>query len=192
MYNSLSGRLLQPKTPGKCSNSAVDAIEDSIERTLSERGATPEALHAVLERILALFDCQVGTLHRLDAASQRLHLLAHRGVPESILGAVREIPVGKGMAGLAAERRQPVQVCNLQRDDSGVAKPAARETRMEGSVALPILVEGELRGTLGVAKPIVYEFTSEEIARLLAIASRIGRFLPRALGAAEGKARPPR
>ena len=86
---------------------------------------------------------------------------------------VRHIPVGKGMAGLAALRREPVQTCNLQTDESGVAKPGAKRTRMQGSVAAPIIVDGELRGTIGVAKPQAYEFSRDENELLM----RIGRVI---------------
>jgi hypothetical protein len=40
-------------------------------------------------------------------------------------------------------------MCNLQIDDSGVARPAAKETKVEGSIAVPMLLEGKLYGTLG-------------------------------------------
>ena len=96
-----------------------------------------------------------------------LDLLAQRGIPESILPMVSKIPVSKGMAGLAAERREPVQVCNLQTDDSGDVRPGTKDTKMEGSVAAPMFdPAGELRGTLGVAKPVAYDFTDEEMALL--------------------------
>jgi hypothetical protein len=48
---------------------------------------------------------------------------------------------------------------------------------MEGSIALPMLVEGELAGTLGVAKPVAYEFSPAEIERLMALGALIGRHL---------------
>jgi signal transduction protein with GAF and PtsI domain len=81
------------------------------------------------------------------------------------------------MAGLAAERGEPVQVCNLQTDTSGVAKPGAKETGMEGSIALPIRFEGRMLGVLGVAKPTIYEFKKEEIALLMDLAEVIGKFM---------------
>ena len=81
------------------------------------------------------------------------------------------------MAGLAAERRATVQVCNLQTDTSGVAKPAAKETKMEGSLAVPILDSEDLRGVLGVAKPEAYEFDEGETAALQQAAAAIGKFL---------------
>lgn len=131
-------------------------------------GANPEsAMEAALGKILAAFQCPVGTVHILDAASGMLLLRAKRGIPDMILDKVKAIPVGKGMAGIAAERRQPVQVCNLQTDASGVAKPGAKDTKMEGSITVPMFVNDVLRGTLGVAKPVPYEFDEAECGILM-------------------------
>lgn len=72
------------------------------------------------------------------------------------------------MAGIAAERGEPVQVCNLQTDSSGVVRPGARDTKMEGSIAAPMLDSaGALKGTLGVAKPVAYDFTALECDLLM-------------------------
>jgi putative methionine-R-sulfoxide reductase with GAF domain len=81
------------------------------------------------------------------------------------------------MAGLAAERRECVQICNLQSDKSGQVKPMAKLTGMEGSIAVPMLVDGEVCGVLGVAKPTEYEFTPAEKQLLLDIGGLIGRRL---------------
>lgn len=139
------------------------------------RGSARHRPDEALAAALAHFDCVTGTIHRFDEPSRLLHLVAQRGIPDAILDRVRTIPVGKGMAGIAAERREPVQVCNLQTDDSGVAKPAAKLTGVEGSIAVPMLVDGQLRGVLGVAKPHAYDFTAAEQALLLQVAATIGR-----------------
>ena len=152
-------------------------ITESIEARLEEEGPTKDAMSGILEKILNEFDCQTGTIHTLDPGSRILHLQAHRGIPDVIIDKVSAIPIGKGMAGLAAQRREPVQVCNLQMDESGVAKPGAKETAMEGSIALPMLDGDALRGTLGVAKPIEYEFSQEETDRLMRIGAVIAKYV---------------
>ena len=157
------------------SNSLLDAIESClISSGLSEAG-----LEMVLGLVLGHFRCSAGTIHMLHESSEMLVLRAAKGVPESVLDRVRLVPIGKGMAGLAAERRQPIQVCNLQSDQSGVAKPAARETRMEGCIAVPMLIGGRVGGVIGVAKPVSYEFDRSEIERLLQIGSLIAKQLSR-------------
>lgn len=130
-------------------------------------------IRSVLDMALAHFNCVVGTLHRLNPESRLLELIAARGIPDAIMDRVRLIPIGKGMAGLSAERMEPVQVCNLQTDDSGVAKPGAKLTEMEGSVAAPIIIEGTLVGTIGVAKPQSYEFNESERELLMAVGRAI-------------------
>lgn len=150
----------------------------TIEGVLRKAGATEEALLRVLDLVLTQFDCVTGTIHVLNRANGLLELKAQRGIPTVILDKVSRIPIGKGMAGIAAERKEPVQVCNLQTDNSGVAKPGAKETRMEGSVAVPMLVESAvLRGVLGVAKPVAYEFTPTEQTLLLQIGATLAKHL---------------
>ena len=131
-----------------------------------------EGTTAVLREIVESFDCTSGTLHRRDG--DELTLVASVDIPESVLSRIERIPIGKGMAGLAAERMEPVDVCNLQTDDSGVAEEGARATGMEGSLAAPIVgADGTLDGTIGVAKPERYEFSSEERERLMDVGKRV-------------------
>jgi L-methionine (R)-S-oxide reductase len=133
---------------------------------------------AQLQDVLSQFDCLTGTLHRLDPADGMLKLLASARIPEHLLPVISSIPVGKGIAGAAAERREPVELCNLQTDNSGVARPAAKQTQVQGSIAVPMLSEaGELRGTLGIGKVVPYDFTDEEKASLLQIGREFAQLL---------------
>ena len=129
---------------------------------------------ALLAEILARMGCVTGTLHRLGTESGLLELVACRGIPEELLPKVARIPIGKGIAGAAAEQREPVQMCNLQTDISGVARPDAKKTGVAGSLAVPVFdAGGNLAGTLGVGMTVPHEFTDEETARLLRIAEEL-------------------
>jgi L-methionine (R)-S-oxide reductase len=160
-------------------SAAQQQFVDEVRAGLGRGGPTDAALLAVLDKVLARYDCTTGTIHALDPAAGLLRLQAQRGIPGHLLERVERVPIGKGMAGIAAERRQPVQVCNLQTDSSGVARPAAKDTRMEGSIAVPMLVGDSLKGVLGVAKPVAYDFTEAETGSLLEIAAVIGDWLGR-------------
>lgn len=131
----------------------------------------------LLESIISAFDCTTGTIHTLEKESNLLMLKAQKGIPEFLLPKMSVIPIGKGMAGIAAERKEPVEMCNLQTDASGVARPAAKETKVEGSIAAPMLLDGELYGTLGIAKPVPYDFTKDESEALLKIGEEISKFI---------------
>lgn len=136
----------------------------------------------LLSDVISTFDCSTGTLHFMDKTSKMLKLIACEGIPEFLLPRMQEIPIGKGMAGIAAERKQAVEMCNLQTDDSGVARPAAKETKVEGSLAAPLLLEGELYGAIGIAKPVPYDFSKEEIDALMKIGEEISRHIKKQEG----------
>lgn len=119
-----------------------------------------------LEATIEDFSCTTGTLHRLDPADNHLKLVAQRGIPDQLMPIVGSIPIGKGIAGTAAARLEPVEICNLQTDTSGVAKPGAKQTNVQGSLAVPVLDGDRLCGTLGVGKLEPYDFADEEKARL--------------------------
>ncbi len=128
-----------------------------------------------LEECLSAFDCVTGTLHVLNKETGLLELKAQVGIPDFLLPKMSTIPVGKGMAGIAAERMEAVQVCNLQTDDSGVVRPGAKDTKVEGAITAPMILEEELFGTLGIAKKEPYEFNEEETIALMDIAAALAQ-----------------
>ncbi len=130
------------------------------------------SVDAVLAAAIAHFGCAAGTVHFLRDGV--LQLAASKNIPPPVVQIIAKVPIGKGIAGLAAERREPVTICNLQTDTSGQARPGARATGMEGSLAVPMLTDGELRGVLGIAKAEAHDWTPEESELLLAIASQLG------------------
>lgn len=124
---------------------------------------------AALVKILAHFKADSGTIH-LTGQDGQLHLqTATAGIPPVVLEKVRIVPIGKGMAGLAAERRQPVNICNIQTDTSGDVRPGAKATGLEGAIAVPMLSGDGVAGVLGVANRNERTFTEDEIASLLAV-----------------------
>jgi hypothetical protein len=77
-----------------------------------------------------------GTVHLHQNGG--LRLAASHNIPERVREIVAWVPSGKGMAGLALERGQPVQTCNLQDDRSGAVKPGAKTVDAKAAVALPV------------------------------------------------------
>lgn len=133
------------------------------------------ALRAAIEALSA----DSGTIHRMGADGM-LHLSAIVGdYPPPVMEAIRCIPVGKGLAGLAAERREPVTVCNLQQDGSGQAKPGARATGMEGAITVPCIGSaGAVLGVLGVASHAPRTFSPAEVQALLSFGRAIADAAP--------------
>ena len=125
---------------------------------------------AWLQDVLREFSCQTGTVHRSTPDGTHLTLVTQIGVPDALLDKIALIPFGKGIAGAAAERRESVELCNLQQDLGGVARPDARQTSVSGSLAVPIFSSdgNTVLGVLGIGMVAPHEFTCEEQAALVA------------------------
>jgi L-methionine (R)-S-oxide reductase len=103
-------------------------------------------LESLLERIGAI----AGTVH--EQRGDDLYLTAAQNIPPPVVAIVAHVPHGKGMAGVAQVKKQPVQTCNLQTDDSGTIKPGAKAVGAQAAIALPVLRDdGEVRAVVGVA-----------------------------------------
>jgi L-methionine (R)-S-oxide reductase len=106
-----------------------------------------------------------GTIH-LRGQTQ-LELEAAVNIPPKVVDAVRAIPKGKGMAGLAWERDEPVHTCNLKTDETGDVRPGAKAVDAGAAVAIPIHDhEGEVRGVIGIAYMGEHELTESELSAL--------------------------
>ena len=134
-----------------------------------------EYCSALLGSILEKFGCHTGTIHQVANDPTTLSLVCQIGVPDFLIEKIASIPFGKGIAGAAAERKEPVELCNLQEDLGGIARVDARKTGVAGSLAVPILstTSNEVIGTLGIGKIEPYEFTEPEKQRLMDYASEL-------------------
>jgi L-methionine (R)-S-oxide reductase len=136
-----------------------------IARSVAEGQGWDRLLASIIDALSA----DSGTIHLLGDDGV-LHLVAaSAGIPPAVLETVKLVPIGKGMAGLAVERKQPVNACNIQTDTSGDVRPGARATGLQGSVVVPILKDDVAVGALGVANRRERTFTVAEEALLLEI-----------------------
>jgi L-methionine (R)-S-oxide reductase len=127
-----------------------------------------------LQEIMDEFDADTGTIHLMENGV--LILKAHVGVPEQVLDVVRVVPVGKGMAGMAQERNEPVSSCNLQEDQSGDIPAGARATGVNGAIVVPVRDrDGAAVGTVGIGVHRAYEYSGAETARLVELASTLSQ-----------------
>ena len=129
-------------------------------------------MQAQLEEIVRRFGADTGSIHLLEDGI--LVLKAQVGLPPHIAEIVSRVPVGKGMAGLAAERNEPISSCNIQTDETGNVRSGARATGVNGAIVVPIRdAQGQAQGALGIGVHRAYEYTIEETAQLLDIASQL-------------------
>lgn len=135
----------------------------------------PPKYQSWLEGYLKEHDAVSGTVH--VHLRERLELAAAVRIPIQVRQAVRKVPRGKGMAGLALERNEPVQTCNLQEGTSPDVKPGAAAVDARGAVALPVRDKaGEVRAVVGLAFADERELSESDLAELIESASSLPRF----------------
>jgi GAF domain-containing protein len=155
----------------------MDELHEQIESLLKNDPNRETVLEQILHVVLAKFNSETGTIHRLDGDNQLLYLAAQVGLPPQILEVVKTIPVGKGIAGQVVAQNTPVTICNLQTDSSGVAKPGAKQTGVGGALCVPLRDGDKIAGTIGIGTIRQHEYTPEETRELEEIGRLIGRFL---------------
>ena len=129
-------------------------------------------MQAQLEEIVRRFGADTASVHLLEDGV--LILKAQVGLPAHVAEIVSRVPVGKGMAGLAAERNEPVSTCNIQTDETGDVPSGAKATGVNGAIVVPIRdAQGRAQGALGIGVHRTYEYTVEETAQLLNAASQL-------------------
>jgi hypothetical protein len=103
-----------------------------------------------LESFIAEQGGIAGTVH--VQRGDDLYLTAAHNIPPKVVAIVAHVQYGKGMAGMAQVKKEPVQTCNLQTDETGNIKPGAKAVDAQAAVALPVLAaEGGVRAVVGIA-----------------------------------------
>jgi hypothetical protein len=132
---------------------------------MSDSNTHPNAIEAWLRDWLSKNGAVAGTVHLRQGDD--LLLGAAVNIPPKVAEIVRVVPKGKGMAGLAFERDEPVSTCNLKSDTSGDVRPGAKAVDANAAVAIPIHdASGHVRAVVGIAYLGEREMDDTELARL--------------------------
>ena len=125
-----------------------------------------------LEAFIAEQGAIAGTVHVQHG--EDLFLTAAHNIPPKVVAIVAHVPHGKGMAGVAQVRKEPVQTCNLQTDETGNIKPGAKAVDAQAAVALPVLDEmGVVRAVVGIAWSREGEIGSAEEQAMMKLAAAL-------------------
>jgi L-methionine (R)-S-oxide reductase len=129
-------------------------------------------LQTTLKDWLKTIGAVAGTVHVNE--NDGLHLAAAVNIPEKVQQIVAFVPRGKGMAGLALERNQPIQTCNLKDDQSGNVRLGAKAVDARAAVALPLHdASGAIRVVIGAAFMEEREIGEEEVERITGAAKSL-------------------
>lgn len=118
-----------------------------------------------LEDFVTKTGAVAGTVHLHQMGG--LKLVAAVNIPEQVRQVVDFVPSGKGMAGLALERGETAQTCNLKDDRNGKVRPGAKAVNAKAAVAMPVRdPKGSIIAIVGIAFLHEHEMSEQELAQL--------------------------
>ncbi|MEW6098569.1 MAG: GAF domain-containing protein [Pseudomonadota bacterium] len=163
-------------------------------RRCSQQIAHCTDLGTLVHTLLESLEQELGIRHSMmlmvDAAGERLYTVASRGYPASGVGS--EVPIGRGVIGVAARERTPVRISHLTAEytysqavreslartghadalETAIPWPGLREPHSQ--MAVPVFASGELLGVLFVESPQTLRFSYDDEDALVALAGQLG------------------
>jgi hypothetical protein len=137
---------------------------------------TAQDMDVWLERFLAEQGGVSGTVHLNDNGT--LKLASAVNIPEKVRQIVAVVPNGKGMAGLALQRGEPIHTCNLKEDASGSVKPGAKAVDAQAAVAIPVRdQQGAIHAVVGIAFREAREWSEEQLRAITTAAGSLAEAL---------------
>jgi PAS domain S-box-containing protein len=130
---------------------ALGAVSQALAHSLDPR----EVSHLIADSVLALLDARDVVVFRLEEATGNLVAVAFAGERAAGLTGPLVLPPGAGLSGRAVLERRPVITRDLA-GDAAVGHPSTLRAAFAGAgygaaIAVPLLVDGQPIGALGVA-----------------------------------------
>ncbi|HEX8813990.1 MAG TPA: GAF domain-containing protein [Terriglobales bacterium] len=125
-------------------------------------------LARVAELVRKVIDYEIFAILLLNDKTQELFIRFQVGYPREVAERAR-IKVGQGVTGLAAQRREPVLVNDVIKDEQYIS--GVPNVRSE--LAVPLIIKNRLIGVIDIESPRPNNFTEEHKRLLMLIASRM-------------------
>jgi len=124
-----------------------------------------ESINEWLRGLLGRHGAVAGSVHVVNG--DHLAITAAVNIPPKVQEITAQIPLGKGMAGLAWQHDKAIQTCNLKEDTSGQVKPGAKAVDGKAAVALPVHdPTGLVRAIVGLAWTDERELSDVELSTI--------------------------
>ncbi len=183
--------------------SLLAAVRASAER-LGACGDLASLFDATLDCLERHFDVRHAMLLMYDGALERLYAVASRGYASSGVGA--EIPLGRGVIGVAARERAPIRIADATTEygygRAARAGAAALGAQLEDEIpfpglpgsrsqlAVPVVACGRLAGAIYVESLEYQRFGYDDEDALVALAAQLGASIPLLQAAEAGEDAP--
>jgi GAF domain-containing protein len=159
---------------------------------LSTATNSAQVAHLALDSVRESFGWAYGSYFQVDPTDQQLHFVVDSG---SAGEAFRRVAMaatfrqGVGIAGRAWQQRDLIFVGDIGEVTDCVRAPAAREVGVKSAIVFPIMVGGEVVGTMDFFATWTLEPIPERLESLRSVGRLVSSALERILGAEEAARR---
>ena len=142
-----------------------------IVQAVAEADAVADQVSVVVNSVQEFMGVDVCSLYLVNKQGE-MALVASRGLDAGAVGAVR-IPAGKGLTGLVAQLRHPVNIADAAAHPAFYYTAATREDQFSSFFGVPLVRAGQVLGVLVVQSRRAHTLSEEESAFLVTLASQL-------------------
>ncbi len=161
------------------SNKRSDLMATVAQRLLgaeNPQSIVEELCRMVMEHI----DCQFFFNYLVDIPGQRMELNAFAGIPAATAATIRQLDFGVAVCGCAARDKQRIIAEHIDTGDD-MRTQLVKSFGVRAYCCHPLMIEGELLGTLSFGTRTRPIFTSDEISLMKAVADHVALAMHRML-----------
>jgi signal transduction histidine kinase len=157
-------------------NQSVEELKalGEVSRAVTSTLDLQTVLDTIAARAVPLSDADAGALYTFDGTQDVLRIQASHQIDDALLAAIRAVPVrlGEGISGLAAAKRQAMQIADLDAEPGYTFREEMRRPGYRAFLAVPMLREDALIGTLTVFRKAPGAFPDETVRLLQTLANQ--------------------
>jgi two-component system NtrC family sensor kinase len=162
---------VQKKLQQRASQRAKElAVFNNFAKTLARYTDAGKIIQETVYMLRYLMEADNGWVYLMDDASAELRLVAHQGLPKTLLNEISCRKAGEGFIGKVFSSGRPLIVESASEDPRVLHKGAG----MQSMAGVPITSKGTPLGVLGLASRKESYFTSLDTQLLTTIASELG------------------
>lgn len=147
------------------------AASGEISRQLSSIRDRETLAREIVRQLQASFNYYHAHIYLMDETGKHLVMTGGTGeVGAILLSQGHKIPMGKGLVGRAAERKDVILVPDISKDPNWLPNPLLPETKAE--IAVPIMAGHTVLGVLDVQNNVLDSLTDQDASLLRSIADQ--------------------
>ena len=149
--------------------SALYAVSEAINQPLPLQ----EIMDHALDKVIEVMEADMGVIRLLSEGTDELVIASHQGLSAEYVQRERAIRLAdRDPVGWVAQSGEPLVISDLAQDPRVPALAITTE-EFQGFAIVPLRVQENISGTLGVANRLPRDFTPEEIDLLMSIGHQV-------------------